>query len=180
MVRPLLSALAWLIAASASSTLAAINAEETGSDAVAGAFIIECKNSQEVESLAKAVLDKGGEVRHTFDSEFFRGVAVQLANVSNDKDKKTLMESFNTWPVSKASLPVPNQATRHAEQAGHEKARLKRRATEAHWAHVMTQVEKLHEEGFTGNGIKIAMIYSGVGSHSLHDISSRYVTGVLM
>ncbi|KID84079.1 subtilisin-like serine protease PR1C [Metarhizium guizhouense ARSEF 977] len=165
MVRPWSSAFVCL-AAACLSTWAATDQVETASNIVAGALIIECEGN-ELKSLADAVQAKGGEVRHTFDSQFFRGISVQLANVRSDEDKVALMDrfkSFTTWPVSEIGQPDDGEAK---QQPGRNKRRhLGKRdsgdATDVSWHLAMTQIDKLHKEGFTGNGIRVAIVDTGV------------------
>lgn len=166
MVRPWSSAFVWL-AAACLSTWAATDQVETASNIVADALIIECEGN-ELQSLTDAVQAKGGEVRQTFNSQFFRGISVRLANVRSDEDKEALMDrfkSFTTWPVPEIGQPDEGEAK---QQPGRNKRRhLGNRdsgdAMDGSWHLAMTQIDKLHKEGFTGNGIRAAIVDTGVG-----------------
>ncbi|KJK95512.1 hypothetical protein H633G_00583 [Metarhizium anisopliae BRIP 53284] len=165
MVRPWSSAFVWL-AAACLSTWAATDQVETASNIVADALIIECEGN-ELQSLTDAVQAKGGEVRQTFNSQFFRGISVRLANVRSDEDKEALMDrfkSFTTWPVPEIGQPDEGEAK---QQPGRNKRRhLGNRdsgdAMDGSWHLAMTQIDKLHKEGFTGNGIRAAIVDTGV------------------
>ncbi|KAF5131242.1 Subtilisin NAT [Metarhizium anisopliae] len=165
MVRPWSSVFVWL-AAACLSACAATDQVETASNIVADAFIIECE-SNELKPLADAVLAKGGEVRHTFDSEFFRGISVGLANVRSNEDKEALMDrfkGFTTWPVTEIGQLDDSEAK---QQPGRNKRRHlgnrdSENAMDGSWHLDMIQIDKLHKEGFTGNGIRVAIVDSGV------------------
>lgn len=169
MVRPWSSVFVWL-AAACLSACAATDQVETASNIVADAFIIECEGN-ELKSLADAVQAKGGEVRHTFDSQFFRGISVGLANVRSNEDKEALMDrfkGFTTWPVTEIGQPDDSEAK---QQPGRNKRRHlgnrdSENAMDGSWHLAMTQIDKLHKEGFTGNGIRVAIVDSGVCLYS--------------
>lgn len=58
------------------------------------------------------------------------------------------------WEVEATKQPIELQTV---PQPDHE-----RRDNSAPWNHIMTQVDKLHAAGFTGNGIRIALVDTGV------------------
>ncbi|RDA87723.1 hypothetical protein CP532_1806, partial [Ophiocordyceps camponoti-leonardi (nom. inval.)] len=134
----------------------------------AGVVLFECESSQACEAIGKAVVDRGGKVRQTFNSKLLKAISVQL---SEEGDRRALEEQFKgkgitgTWEVQKMmSRTAEDEAVGKQPQK-----RLGRRAVNVNgsiassrWTHVMTQVDKLHREGFTGKGIKIAVVDSGV------------------
>lgn len=185
------SVLAWLGIAGAASTWAAANATESPGTGVPGAFIIECESSQVCESVAKAVEEGGGTVRHTFKSAIFNGLSFQLANETTaERDMKALTAQFTgiigNWQLQTVNLAPEGKAEEQPEdktaeelgegeqQRPEEKTpnpgrRLGRRAVDGDgvdspWPHLMTHIDKLHKEGYRGNGIKIAVVDSGVRS----------------
>lgn len=191
MICPPWLAILWLGAAGATPAWAAENATEPPSKNVAGAFILECETSQVCESVAKAVEERGGTLRHMFKSDVFTGISVQLPELTTEEDRRSLVSQFKgikeSWPVQKV-IQVPETATEHRPEdmqdgpneeeeelgkkpvappkMGMRHSRLGRRARndriDSPWNHLMTHVDKLHEEGYTGSGVKIAIVDTGV------------------
>ncbi|EFY96007.1 peptidase S8 and DUF1034 (Fn-like) domain protein [Metarhizium robertsii] len=159
MVRLSASALACLAAATVSfSRSAVVHAQEVAQDVVAGAFLLEC-DSQSLKPLIKTVQEQGGEIRREFNSEVFYGFSAQLSNASVAGDELQHMPGVKkVWQVQvskhQESPPAESQAT---PESAHQ-----RRQVKSPWNHVMTQIDKLHAAGFTGSGIRIAVVDSGV------------------
>ncbi|KAM3537364.1 hypothetical protein ARSEF1564_009714 [Beauveria bassiana] len=135
MVRPLLSILVGLAAAAVSSTLAATDQPPRGKT-IANSFIIE------------------GLSVHSFP---------------NDVDIKALAAGFNVWPEEVIGQEIGDEAQR---QVGQDQKRSPqpdslgehepRDTKDALWHLAMTQVDKMHEAGFRGDGIKVAIVDTGV------------------
>ncbi|KAM3515752.1 hypothetical protein MY11210_000523 [Beauveria gryllotalpidicola] len=191
MICPPWLAILWLGATGATPAWASENATEPTSKNVAGAFILECETSQVCESVAKAVEERGGTLRHMFKSDVFTGISVQLPKLTTEEDKRSLVSQFKgvkeSWPVQEVvEVPESTAEDRPGDEQdgpnekeeelgkkpvappkmGKRHYRLSRRAYNDHiespWNHVMTHVDKLHEEGYTGSGIKIAVVDTGV------------------
>ncbi|KAM3503948.1 hypothetical protein MY11210_008523 [Beauveria gryllotalpidicola] len=163
MVRPFLSTLVWL--AAVSSTLAATDqppAEDRGKT-IANAFIIEGKSSQEVEALAKTIQEAGGKVFDKFDSPFFYGLSVH--SFPSDIDIKALAAGFNVWPEERIGHEIGDESKEQAEQDQQRDSLEKHESRDTKdtlWHLAMTQVDKMHEAGFKGEGIKVAIVDTGV------------------
>ncbi|KAM3514721.1 hypothetical protein MY11210_001692 [Beauveria gryllotalpidicola] len=161
MVPFLTLALAGLAMAAASPT-GANTTDSNGAPSVVatGAFILECNNSQSLDLLVKTVLDQGVEIRRQFNSKVFYGISVELHNTTMTENAIGQMPGVTkVWPVETTKQPVELPAV---PEPGNQ-----RRDTASTWNHVMTQVDKLHAAGYTGSGIKIAIVDSGVNyTHS--------------
>ena len=112
------------------------------------------------------------------DYKLFKGVSVQLDNVEKAHEKAMKIASnpavVNMWPVHAYDMPNPK-----VEWIGNPQESapvLSRRADDGSVVnetmkdfspHVMTQVDKLHEEGITGKGLRIAVIDTGVSKRYL-------------
>lgn len=172
MVRLSASALTCLAAATASfSRSAVVHAEEVPQNVVTGAFLLEC-DSQSLKPLIKTVQEQGGEIRREFNSEVFYGFSAQLSNASVAGDELEHMPGVKkVWQVQvskhQESPPAESQATPESAR--------QRRQVQSPWNHVMTQIDKLHAAGFTGSGIQIAVVDSGVRIY-LHVQDKREVT----
>ncbi|KAK8143983.1 hypothetical protein G3M48_006491 [Beauveria asiatica] len=160
MVRLTSFTLAWL-------TAAAIASAQAPSNASVYTLIVECETSQHVELVAQDMQGKGGQVRHKIDSDIFRGISVQMADVAmaeetmaEMKNREGITDVWRAQAVSRAAEEEDGADSVNAGDAhgGH----VDKRAADDLWTHMMTSVDKLHSEGFTGNGIKIAVVDSGV------------------
>ncbi|EJP61235.1 subtilase-like protein [Beauveria bassiana ARSEF 2860] len=145
-------------AAASLAGAATIDSKPVPSDYITGASILECESSRNLALLVKAVQDQGGTIRRQFNSSVFYGLSVQLPNTTMAEHGMELMEQMpgvvRVWPVEVTRQPVEIQ-TEHP-------AAYQRRGNSAPWNHVMTQVDKLHAEGFTGSGIRVAVIDTGI------------------
>lgn len=115
------------------------------------------------------------ESRAVFSSSVFQGASIRLGKTADDEATAERLARLprvkKMWPVHMMRPPahevvwVANDSLSTA--ANHD--RLQRRqggrnetTTTAFSPHVMTQVDKLHAEGFTGRGIKVAVLDTGV------------------
>lgn len=131
------------------------SSEEVSGNVATGAFILECESTQNLDELVKAVQDQGGEIRRQFKSKVFYGISVQLHNTTMTGHGMEQMPGVTkVWPVEVTKQPVEPQTV---QQPGSQ-----RRDNSAPWNHIMTQVDKLHAAGFTGSGIRIAVVDTGV------------------
>jgi len=64
------------------------------------------------------------------------------------------------WPVKR--YRIPEYEVHWAGELGPGDEVVKRAASDSFAPHLMTQVNRLREKGFTGEGIKIAIIDTGV------------------
>lgn len=79
------------------------------------------------------------------------------------------------WPIKKYSLPAHTVHWTAGEDAkledqGEAAARARQATADLFSPHVMTQVNKLRDEGVDGTGIKVAVIDSGVSNMSVDDL----------
>ncbi|KJK86842.1 hypothetical protein H633G_09299 [Metarhizium anisopliae BRIP 53284] len=140
-------------------------------------LILECESNQACQLVANAVEASGGVLHYLYESDVFHGVSFQLPKSATAEERSALVAQFKgikaSWPVQDITL-VPEDIAKdqpedklQALKGGEEKrAPLGRRAdddgVETPWNHLMTHVDKLHEEGYLGSGIKIAVIDTGV------------------
>ncbi|PHH92819.1 hypothetical protein CDD83_4728 [Cordyceps sp. RAO-2017] len=109
------------------------------------------------------------------DFELFKGVSVQMTDSKNMKAtqkaaKIAAMPAVkNIWPVRLYDMPKPKVewigTTPRPEAAGRIAARsdgVFNETGDTFSPHVMTQVDKLRAKGFTGKGIKIAVVDTGI------------------
>ncbi|KID75521.1 Thermophilic serine proteinase [Metarhizium brunneum] len=166
MIRLSLPTLAWL-------TITAVAGTKAPSTSSVHDYIVECESSVCVEQLANNVQEKGGQVRHKFNSDVFHGVSVQLESISTAEQTMAELEELEgirgVWPVQ-ASTPAVKvgQENQKLGAAGNlhsgdtQRHGAGKRAADDLWPHLMTHVDKLHKKGFSGQGIKIAVVDTGI------------------
>ncbi|KAK6070487.1 peptidase [Seiridium cupressi] len=137
---------------------------------VTGAYIVEFENDgDDVDVFYQGLITDGIEVDHRMDLRYnlFRGVSFHLKDVQNLNETAEAIAGHqkvkNIWPVRRLSFPkldplsVGNNATALAALA-----RRQQDPEDTFSPHVMTQVNRLHDEGITGEGIRIGLIDTGV------------------
>ncbi|KAL8387692.1 hypothetical protein RB595_009736 [Gaeumannomyces hyphopodioides] len=109
--------------------------------------------------------------RFRFGSRAFRGVSFRLDNPDGPEEStqakfrriSELPQVKNLWPVTVVPMPKP---VVHWTAAGTPLADVHRRAAAAvggsYAPHVQTQVDRLLAEGFTGKGLRIGIVDTGV------------------
>ncbi|KAK2593052.1 hypothetical protein QQS21_009260 [Conoideocrella luteorostrata] len=180
MVRLLILALASFAVIAASISPAVDNStantnDSAGSMSITGAYIVECESSHDTKALAEAIAAKGGRVRRQLDSDVFHGISVQFVNKPEEIEGKSFMKQMKgvkrVWPMRMLDpmverQPGENSGDKSGQKSGEKSLRhFSREVSDDNppaWSHYMTQVTKLHEEGFKGHGIKIAVIDTGV------------------
>ncbi len=145
-------------------------------------LIFECPEQQRVPTIRQLVEEKGGKIRHLFDSDLFPGLSAQLPR---DEAAKLLQEypsihGCRFWQTEymfshgeddtqpELARSDPTELPRSEPVAGKKRGpvmdrRLGARAeVDSPWTHIMTHLDRLHQKGVTGNGIQIAIVDTGV------------------
>jgi subtilisin family serine protease len=134
-----------------------------------GAYIAEFANEDETPETFYASLAASGvqvEPRLDLSFRFFKGVSFQVKRSSSNstgwdflRQMKALPQVENIWPTrittrsGEDSVAVPSHQNRVKRQTTIERTFS---------PHVMTQVDKLHAEGITGKGFRVAIVDSGL------------------
>lgn len=105
--------------------------------------------------------------RVRFDSPLFRGVSFSLELADDDNEDSALSrlqalpEIRNLWPVELVPAPQLNISwTAQGKPAA--EIRQRQIANGGYSPHVMTQVNKLHDKGITGKGLRIGIVDTGI------------------
>lgn len=112
-----------------------------------------------------------GTTRMKLDYKLFKGASVQLHDIENAEAKAASIASSasvkNMWPVELYEIPKP--FVKSIGEPTSDAAGLSKRDNEtaAYPPHLMTQIDKLHKDGVTGKGIKIAVVDTGVSGLGL-------------
>ncbi|KAJ3955877.1 hypothetical protein N0V92_007592 [Colletotrichum tropicale] len=114
-------------------------------------FIVEVEQGAKLADLSRKIEAAGATVLKSFDSEIFSGLSVESGSDNLDT-LQSFREVSKIWPVKTYKLaPLTPQASFSDD------------ATAQNWSiHYSTGVDKLHEAGVFGKGVKVAVIDSGV------------------
>lgn len=105
-----------------------------------------------------------------FDYKLFKGVSVQLKDLSNHEDKAQKMAQLpavkNMWPVTLIQAPNPKVewvAGTNSLPSIQSRDVYPPPTDDGNFPpHKMVQIDKLRAKGFTGKGVKVAVIDTGV------------------
>lgn len=130
--------------------------------------------------LAKASTQ--GKTRMQYNYKLFKGASIQFTDVDNAEDISARMAMLpgikKRWPVQVFSIPKPEvhwTGTPGTDYTAIKKRGFEERdlANDTFSPHVMTQIDKLRDEGVTGKGLKVALVDSGVSHLVNHVICSN-------
>ncbi|KAH7303280.1 peptidase S8/S53 domain-containing protein [Stachybotrys elegans] len=148
---------------------------------VPGAYIVEFDEGATANEFRMQAEPEYDTVM-TLDYELFKGLSIKLKDVDTAEERAAQLASLpavkNIWPVRKIPRPEPvasGKLGRKRDAPVREGGAASKRSlysrqgsgndTGVYAPHVMTGVDKLHAEGFTGEGITIAVIDTGVDYH---------------
>ncbi|KAL0936376.1 Minor extracellular protease vpr 2 [Colletotrichum truncatum] len=114
-------------------------------------FIIEAEPGVALTDLSRKIEATGAKILKSFNSEIFSGLSIESEDDNLDT-LQTVQEVAQAWPVKTYRLsPVTPQASFSDD------------ATAQNWSiHYSTGVDKVHQSGVFGKGVKVAVIDSGV------------------
>ncbi|KAF1970669.1 subtilisin-like serine protease PR1C [Bimuria novae-zelandiae CBS 107.79] len=160
------------ILGSAFSLTAAAPPEEPTAQVVPGAYIVELAENHDSASFYNTLGTDKVAVKHRMklDYKLFKGTSFQLQNVSDVDDAAAKIANMamvkQIWPVRIYHMPqdevVWTGQDKNLAQSALQKRQAGGNTTDTFSTHVMTQVDKLHAQGITGKGTKIAVIDSGI------------------
>lgn len=135
-----------------------------------GVYIVEFSDENETsKSFYESLAINGVEVEPRMDLSFrfFKGVSFQLKGSTSNSTFLDLKESSkiqNIWPVTITQLNTLNTPQTLDGVSDASGSRVKRQSgtNRTFSPHVMTQIDKLHAEGITGKGFRVAVLDSGV------------------
>ncbi|PTB75520.1 subtilisin-like protein [Trichoderma longibrachiatum ATCC 18648] len=141
-----------------------------GSKVVPGAYIFEFEVSQDTADFYKK-LNGEGSTRLKFDYKLFKGVSVQLKDLDNHEAKAQQMAELpavkNVWPVTLIDAPNPKVEWVAGSTAPTLESRSAKKPpipndSSDFPTHQMTQIDKLRAKGYTGKGVRVAVIDTGI------------------
>ncbi|KAG5661446.1 hypothetical protein KAF25_005568 [Fusarium avenaceum] len=141
-----------------------------GHSRLPGAYIFEFEEDHDcADFLAKASTQ--GKTRMQYNYKLFKGASIQFTDIDNAEDISARMAMLpgikKRWPVQVFSIPKPEihwTGTPGTDYTAIKKRGFEERdlANDTFSPHVMTQIDKLRDEGVTGKGLKVALVDSGI------------------
>ncbi|KAK2590907.1 hypothetical protein QQS21_011405 [Conoideocrella luteorostrata] len=132
---------------------------------VPGAFIFEFEDNQDKAPVLDSI-KKNGDVRMTLDYDLFKGVSVQLHDVENAEvvvNKLAALPAVKTvWPIKLHNIPETEVHWAGNPTSSNSLASRDNSTADTFSPHVMTQIDKLRAKGYTGKGIHVAVIDTGI------------------
>ncbi|UNI24947.1 hypothetical protein JDV02_010662 [Purpureocillium takamizusanense] len=141
--------------------------QPSGKRFLPGAYIFELEDGHDSSALIDHV-GSLGSVRMHYNYKLFKGLSVQLHDTETAHETQIKLASIasvkNSWPIQIFSAPKLEHppGSISAKGVGKLDRRGNSTAPDTFSTHVMTQVDKLHAKGYTGKGVKIAIVDSGV------------------
>jgi hypothetical protein len=153
-----------------SGLLAAIGLVQA-SNVVPGAFIVEYEDGVDIDAELSSVQDVAS-TRMKLDYKLFKGASIRFHDSDTANDQANLLGTKpavkKMWPVRLYNVPKHEVHWVAGEDALEGGAAETRQAPEDTFSpHVMTQVNQLREQGIVGEGIKVAVVDTGVSSRTL-------------
>jgi len=183
-----LRSLALLTGASLGAALSQPNATETETNIVSGAFIVEFEGEQTSETFYGELRSQHGlDIAPRLDMHYklFSGASFTIKGAVNAEAAAATIASSprvkNVWPVTTIAVPDDNVVSVGQSNIAqvHQSTSKRQVGNFTYDPHVMTQVDLLHEAGYTGKGIKIGIVDSGV-DYTHPDLGGCFGPGCLV
>ncbi|RYO80946.1 hypothetical protein DL766_000295 [Monosporascus sp. MC13-8B] len=148
--------------------LASVEGAAPDESVVTGAYIVEFNDGADANALYDELRSDGMGVNHRLDLNYrlFKGASFRLTNVSEPEAAASKIfgkaQVKQVWPVRGIQFPKPEPQNVGRNGTGASRATRKRQPVDDYSPHVMAQVDKLRAEGFTGKGIRIGVVDSGI------------------
>ncbi|KAJ1334984.1 minor extracellular serine protease Vpr [Microdochium nivale] len=145
----------------------AARAPQLNDNIVLGSYIVEFEDAVDNSEFFSSIQNVANTDMR-LDYRLFKGASISFNDADTAEEKAAQLASLgsvkNMWPKRIYHLPK-NEVVWTAGQTGSSSSSiLKRQASNdvTFAPHIMTQVDKMHERGVFGTGIKVAVIDSGI------------------
>ncbi|KAI1641302.1 peptidase [Biscogniauxia mediterranea] len=150
------------------SALAVNKTADVDDSIVPGAYIVEFEGDEDPQAFYQGLNGQGIDVEHRMDLKYklFKGASFNLRDDPEPDVTATKIVADarvrSIWPVRKISFPKPNVTVIGNATATIDRLTKRQDEPKPFVPHVMTQVDKLHAEGYTGKGFRIGIVDTGV------------------
>ncbi|KAI8215787.1 Minor extracellular protease vpr [Colletotrichum sp. SAR 10_76] len=143
----------------------AVQGKSTSPKTVPGAFIVELEDGQDASDFfAEAESDTITRMNLTYS--LFKGASLQFKNLDTADEKAAKLAQLPSvkamYPVRTYSIPKPEVVWTGKQGRDYIDLKKRQEGEDVFSTHVMTQVDKLHADGVSGKGIKVAVIDTGI------------------
>lgn len=136
---------------------------------VPGAFVVEYEDGVDIESHLSSV-QHIASTRLKLDYKLFKGASIRFHDVDKAQHHADMLATTphvkKIWPVYLYDIPEYTTHWDAGEDAtkrqGQDVSATRQAAADTFSPHVMTQVNRLRDAGFVGEGIKVAIVDTGV------------------
>lgn len=134
---------------------------------VLGSYIVEFEDAADNSEFYNTIQNVA-TTDMELDFKLFKGASITFTDAGSAEEQAAQLAQLGSvkqmWPKRIYSLPKTEVQWTDGSSAASQTANLRRQTeNNATFApHVMTQVDKMHEKGFLGAGIKVAVIDSGI------------------
>ncbi|KAF9875340.1 subtilisin-like protease [Colletotrichum karsti] len=132
---------------------------------VPGAFIVELEDGQDASDFyAEANVDAITRLNLTYS--LFKGASIRFKNLDTADEKAAKLAQLPSvkamYPVRTYRIPQPEIVWTGQQGRDYIDLRKRQEGNDTFSTHVMTGVDKLHADGVTGKGLKVAVIDTGI------------------
>lgn len=168
----------WAVLLGSQTVVSSPSADQSPKDVVRGAYIVELDNESDGPDSLYQTLAHDDEIavehRRDLRSSIFNAASFQVRDVATDgsHDAEGFMKKVrakrnvkNVWPVRTVYInqDVAKPSRMHSPVIHrHESRNVDDSNITTFAPHIQTQINKLRAEGYTGNGVRVAVIDSGV------------------
>ncbi|KAJ9137030.1 Subtilisin-like protein [Pleurostoma richardsiae] len=132
---------------------------------IPGAYIVEYEDDHDSDAFLNSIAD-AAEPRMKLDYKLFKGASIQFNDIDKAEELAAEVAAMpaikQVWPVRKYHVPEHTVHWVSGDSVSDAEALKRQTENDTFSPHLMTQVNLLREQGIVGDGIKIAVIDTGV------------------
>ncbi|KAH6693523.1 minor extracellular protease vpr [Plectosphaerella plurivora] len=154
------------------AAVAGVSVQAEESSAIPGAFMFEFEEGADVDLFRRSFGDHA-DVRKHINRRLFQGTSLQFRDVNSAETRANELASLpgvkTVYPLH--MIDVPDEVVWRGKP-GKTYSTLRRRDDhsddnslydhDVNTPHIMTQVDKLRDKGYTGKGVRVAVVDSGI------------------
>ncbi|KAK2613166.1 hypothetical protein N8I77_000093 [Diaporthe amygdali] len=171
---PFFSILPFLGGALISTVSAASARAPKGNATIPGAYMVEFEDSHDIRSFYDSLSSKNIKFSERLNLSYslFKGASFKLEDLVDEAQTVDEIVSLATvkalWPVRRINVPIEKKITTGTNITPEEAASALRKRqyngteVDTFSTHVQTQVDQLRAAGYTGTGVKVGIIDTGV------------------
>ncbi|KAK1991883.1 subtilase [Colletotrichum falcatum] len=144
---------------------AAASAVQANVNTVAGAYIVELEDGEDASDFYTSA-GADAVTRMSMNYTLFKGASIQFTDPDTADAKAAEMARLpsvrNIWPVRTYGIPEPEVVWTGTQGRDYVDVKKRQLGNDTFSTHVQTQVDRLHRDGVSGKGLKVAVIDTGI------------------